>query len=213
MRILYIEASPRGDRSSSTRAAAEFLGRVEELTPGVEVDHLDLWSEVLPAFNGPALDAKYAALAGDSLSGDQQTCWDEIARLVARVDRAHAVLLSTPMWNLGVPYPLKHFIDVITQPGLTFRFDPATGYMPLLRPRPFVAILSSAGDFSTGESFGRPDLASQYLRVAFGFIGFADIAIIPVSPTAGPTEKIVAGKEYARSRLASAAADFAAMGV
>ena len=35
------------------------------------------------------------------------------------------------MWNFGIPYKLKQWIDVITQPGLAFRFDPAQGYLPL----------------------------------------------------------------------------------
>jgi putative NADPH-quinone reductase len=32
------------------------------------------------------------------------------------------------MWNFGIPYKLKHYIDVLTQPGQTFNFDPTTGY-------------------------------------------------------------------------------------
>ena len=32
------------------------------------------------------------------------------------------------MWNGGVPYRLKLSIDIITQPGLLFGFDPAEGY-------------------------------------------------------------------------------------
>lgn len=34
----------------------------------------------------------------------------------------------------------KHYIDLLTQPGLSFCFDPQTGYTPLLKPRPVVAI-------------------------------------------------------------------------
>ena len=31
-----------------------------------------------------------------------------------------------------MPYILKQFIDVISQPGMIFRFDPETGYTGLL---------------------------------------------------------------------------------
>ena len=30
------------------------------------------------------------------------------------------------MSNLGLPYILKHYIDIITQPGLAWSFDPAS---------------------------------------------------------------------------------------
>jgi hypothetical protein len=36
----------------------------------------------------------------------------------------------------GIPYKLKQWFDLIVQPGLTFRFDPAQGYLPLLKDRP-----------------------------------------------------------------------------
>lgn len=209
MHVLHIEASPRRENSSSSRAAAEFLKQVSTLNPDLQVDRLDIWDEVLPEFDGATLDAKYARLAGMPFSSDQQAAWDRISDLVARVDRADAVLLSTPMWNLGVPYRLKHFIDLVTQPGLSFRFDPNVGYTPLLRARPVVVILASSGDFSTGESYGRPDLASDYLRTALRFIGLDNAHVVPVAPTAGPSEKIAAGQARARLRLASLAGDFA----
>ena len=79
-----------------------------------------------------------------------------IEALVARLARAERVLISTPMWNFSIPYRLKHWIDLITQPALTFTFDPATGYAPLLTPRPTLVILASGGDYATGESRADP---------------------------------------------------------
>jgi FMN-dependent NADH-azoreductase len=208
MRVLHIEASPRRERSRSSQAAAEFLRQVTSLNPRVEVDHLDIWTEALPEFNGAALDAKYARLAGNPFNEVQRRAWDAIGDLVARVDAADAILLSTPMWNLNVPYRLKHFIDLITQPGLSFRFDPSVGYTPLLKQRPLIVILASSGDFSTGESYGRPDLAINYLQTALRFIGLDNAKVVPVAPTAGPPEKIAAGKAQAQARLASLANTF-----
>src|SRR5258707_834531 len=52
------------------------------------------------------------------------------------------------------------WIDVITQPGLTFRFDPARGYLPLLEDRPTIVIPASGSDFVTGMNRGRIDVAT-----------------------------------------------------
>jgi len=40
---------------------------------------------------------------------------------------ADEYLFTVPMWNHGVPYVLKQFIDVVSQPGMAFTFDPEAG--------------------------------------------------------------------------------------
>lgn len=208
-RILHIEASPRGAASVSTSLAAAFLDDIKRADPAAVIDRLDVWSEALPAFDGDVIDAKYAKLAGRPLTDTQTAAWADIAAMVARLDAADAILLSTPMWNFNIPYRLKHWIDLVTQPGLSFFFDPASGYTPLLRDRPVVVILASAGDYSQGESFGRPDLASGYLKAALRFIGFANATIVPAGPTVGLPDRIAAGQETARERLSALLPAFA----
>jgi len=201
MRLLHVEGSPRRDRSVSTGLAREVVERAQ--AAGAEVDRLAVWEEALPEFDGPALTAKYVRLAGGDHDPARACAWAEIGGLVERVDAADALLISTPMWNFGIPYRLKHWIDLITQPGLSFTFDPTTGYAPLLRPRPVAVILASAGDYSTGPSWGRPDLASFYLEAALGFIGLASPHIVRVGPTAGDAAAREAAIADARRRLES----------
>ena len=118
--------------------------------------------------DGDTIAAKYARLAGEAFSSVQKAAWEQIANIVDRFDRADRILISTPLWNFGIPYKLKHYIDVITQPGLSFSFSPDVGYRPLLRDRPSVAILSSAGDYRNGPSRGRPDLANSWAKLRDG---------------------------------------------
>lgn len=207
--ILHIEASPRGAASVSTSLAAAFLDDIRRADPAGAIDRLDVWSEDLPAFDGDVIDAKYAKLAGRPLTDAQAAAWADIAAMVARLDAADAILLSTPMWNFNIPYRLKHWIDLVTQPGLSFSFNPVSGYTPLLRDRPVIVLLASAGDYSQGESFGRPDLASGYLQAALRFIGLANTAIVPVGPTVGQPDRIAAGQATARERLAALVPAFA----
>ncbi|WP_263498219.1 NAD(P)H-dependent oxidoreductase [Mesorhizobium sp. BH1-1-5] len=113
------------------------------------------------------------------------------------------------MWNLGVPYRLKHLFDLVTQPGLSFSFNPATGYAPLLRARPIAVLMATSGDFTEGPSYGRPDLATPYLRTALAFIGLKDADIVHVSPTIGQPEAMEAGVRRTEAELRRLAADFA----
>lgn len=203
--LLHIKASPRADLSHSGKAAAGFIAALEKHHPALQVREIDVWKADLPAFDGPLLAAKYARLAGRPFAPQEAESWAAIEDMVHRLDAAKIVLLSTPMWNLSIPYRLKHYIDLVTQPGLSFRFDPQTGYTPLLRPRPVVAILASSGDFSEGPSWGRPDLATPYLRQALKFIGLRDVDIVPVGPTVGKPGDVLAAAEKAQAHLAALA--------
>jgi FMN-dependent NADH-azoreductase len=112
------------------------------------------------------------------------------------------------MWNFGIPYKLKQWFDIVIQPGLTFRFDPALGYLPLLKDRPTIVILASGSDFATGMNRGRIDMATPYLREALRFIGISDVRFVPIGPTAGPAEPIQAARTTAHRRLADMAKRF-----
>ena len=48
------------------------------------------------------------------------------------------------MWNAGIPYILKQFIDVVSQPGMVFGFDPEPGYTGLLTGRKAAVVYTSA---------------------------------------------------------------------
>lgn len=67
-RILYVEASPRKIRSASIEVARAAITAWRKLDTGLAVDTLNVWSTVLPEFDGPVMDAKYAGLAGTALT-------------------------------------------------------------------------------------------------------------------------------------------------
>lgn len=207
--LLHIKASPRGERSHSSTMANRFIAALQDRDADLEVTELNVWQADLPSFDGALLAAKYARLAGRAFSIDEAQAWAQIEALVSDLEASDMVLISSPMWNLSIPYRLKHYIDLVTQPGLSFTFDPQTGYTPLLRPRPVVAILASSGDFSDGPSWDRPDLASPYIRQALKFIGLADAEIVAVGPTVGRPEIVTAAAERAGQALDTLADRFA----
>lgn len=199
MSLLYIEASPRGDTSISASLAREFVATFGNLS----TDELLLWREPMPELAGPLIHAKYARLAQAPFDPEQAAAWQAVAAMVERLGAAREIVIATPMWNFGIPYKLKHWIDLVTQPGLTFRFDPQEGYRPLLTPRPVTIVLASAGDYADGPSWGRPDLASPYLDAALRFIGLGTPTIVRVGPTAEPSAAREAAVERARAELGS----------
>lgn len=206
-KLLHIACSPRADTSSGAAARA-FIDKFRAARPSYEVDLLDLWREGLPEFNQDMIAAKDAVQRGQGFNDTERAAWAVIERMVVRFSLADRVLISTPMWNFGLPYKLKHYIDLINQPRLTFRFDPAAGYLPLLKDRPTLAIVASSGDFVTGHNRGRTDMATPYLREALRFMGVRSLEIVRLGPTAGAPETTAAAREAAHRRLAEIAPRF-----
>jgi FMN-dependent NADH-azoreductase len=182
-KLLYIEASPRKSRSKSIEVSRVFLSELQKTNRSVEIDNLDLWSTELPAFDGDTIDAKYAILHGEQHTPEQLRAWKRVENIIERFKAADWYLLSLPMWNFGIPYVLKHFIDVIVQPGLTFSFSPAEGYKGLVNNKRAVAVYARGGAYGPGTGAEGYDLQSKYLSVILGFIGITDLTSIFIEPT------------------------------
>jgi FMN-dependent NADH-azoreductase len=199
-KLLYIESSPRKDRSKSIRVAQSFIEAYKHANPTDEVIVLDLWQKKLPEFDGYTIDAKYQVMHGQGFDANQQEAWQAVVDVCEEFTSADKFLFSLPMWNFGIPYKLKHYIDIIAQPGQTFAFDPATGYSGLVTGKPVAVVYARGGAYSSDATKGL-DFQKGYMDLLLGFIGFADIQSILVEPTlAAPAD--VAKTESAAIELA-----------
>ena len=188
-KLLYLESSPRKDRSASIEVAQSFIGAFQDADAKNEVDTLDLWDFQLPEFDGDRINAKYKVLHEENPTNEEAKAWDEISKIVALFKDADSYLFSIPMWNFSIPYKLKHFIDVIIQPGLTFNFSPETGYQGLVTGKPVTVIYARGGEYSSTETIAM-DFQKTYMEMILGFIGFQDIKTIMVEPTLTDPESI-----------------------
>lgn len=204
-RLLYVEASPRKARSHSITVAEAFLDAYSAAHPGDTIDRLDLWAETLPRFDGAMLDAKYAILHGQAPSTAEQAAWATVEAAAARFSSADKYLFSVPMWNFGLPYVMKHYIDIVTQPGLTFSFDPDSGYSGLVSG-PVVAVYASGGAYHEGSGAEAFDLQKPAFEGWLGFVGLNDVERLVVAPTLAAPDAVGATVET----VAAAARDLAA---
>jgi FMN-dependent NADH-azoreductase len=195
-KILHIVGSPRDD-SFSTLAAEAFIAAHLDKNPDDTVERLDVWTANLPAFDAATLGARFAAASGVTQTPEQAKAWGAILKVVAHFKAFDRYVLSTPLWNFGIPYPLKHFVDVLAQPGQTFSFSPATGYAGLVLDKPITLFVASAGDYRPGAPAAGLDFATPYLEWIFKFIGFTDITSVRVGPTAGAPDVVEKNKQAA----------------
>jgi FMN-dependent NADH-azoreductase len=184
-RLLHISSSPRGEQSASLQIADAFLDAYRAARPDDEIEHWDLWDGTLPALAAAGANAKMTVFGGGDPVGEQAAAWQAARGAFERFDAADHVLFSVPMWNAGVPYILKQFIDVISQPGWIFGVDPITGYEALLAGRgkqATVIYTSAVWGPQLGPEFGS-DFQSTFFRDWLEWTGITDIREIRFHPT------------------------------
>ena len=181
-KLLHMSASPRGTASESLAIAATFVDTFSDVRPDIAVEHWDLWDGTLPQFGAAAAGAKMSIFAGQEPSGEQAAAWAAVHRTFERFAAADYYLFSVPMWNHGVPYILKQFIDVVSQPGLVFGFDGNTGYTGLITGKKAVVVYTSAvyGD-DRGPQFG-VDFQAPYFNDWLRWAGITDVTQITFRP-------------------------------
>ena len=126
-KLLYIQASPRGQRSHSVTVADAFIEAYEKKHPDDEVDILNVFDETIPNFDGPVVQAKYTILHGKPHTEAEQKVWKDIEKVIEQFTSADKYVLAVPMWNFSIPYRLKQYIDILVQPGYTFSYSPEAG--------------------------------------------------------------------------------------
>lgn len=205
--LLHISASPRGGRSESLALGEAFLSAFQAASPGVPVETWDLWDGTLPTFGPAAAHAKMAVFAGADPQGAEAAAWQAARAAFERFDAADRYLFTVPMWNAGVPYILKQFIDVVSQPGMVFGFDPVAGYSGLLRGKKAAVIYTSAvyGP-GRGPAFGS-DFQAPYFADWLRWAGISDIVEVHFRPDLA-TADADTGRAIARTQAIDLAKAF-----
>lgn len=173
-RLMYIKASPRGGRSHSLAVADAFVAAWKAANPDAEVVVKDLFEAVLPAVDGRLLAAKYNVLHGRDHSPEERRSWAEVEDLVDEFKGFDRYVFAVPMWNFGLPYRLKQYLDLIVQPGLTFGMN-EQGYVGLLEGRKAFVAYASGGVYGEGNPVQTLDYQSTYMRMILGFMGITDV--------------------------------------
>lgn len=198
-KVLYIQASPRGERSKSVAVTEAFLDAYRQAHPDDEIDTLNLFEIDLPPFDGLALQAKYTILHGQEHSQEELAAWRAVEAVIDRFKSADKYVLAVPMWNFGIPYRLKHYIDILVQPTYTFSYTRAEGYRGLVVGKPAFIAYARGGDYSA-EGAGAFDLQTAYVKLILGFIGVTDVRSVVAEPT------LMAGPDVADEKLKAAIA-------
>ena len=197
-KVLYIQASPRVDRSYSIAAANGFIDSYLEENPGNDIVTMNLFSKDLPPFDGLALQAKYTILHGLEHSDEELAAWRAVEAIIDEFKSVDKYIIAVPMWNFHLPYKLKHYIDILIQPTYTFNVTDDGGYEGLVTNKPVFVACSRGGEYPPDSEAEAFDFQIKYLKMILGFIGFTDVRMLVIEPT------LAGGPELAKQKLEDA---------
>jgi FMN-dependent NADH-azoreductase len=182
MRILHIIATPRSHESNTIRVSNAILEELYLKYSDLSLKVFDLFKVDLPAVAGQNIESKYKLMTGQQLEGAQKSSWKEIETNIELFLDTDIYLITTPMWNFGIPYALKYYIDAIVQPGFLYRYNEFGIPEGLIKGKKMICVTSRGGDYSAGSPLHSFDFVEPYLRAIFNFVGITDIHFINAEP-------------------------------
>jgi FMN-dependent NADH-azoreductase len=168
MNILQINSSARRESSHSTRLANRLVARLREADPEATLTVRDLNETPHPVLDETALGALFTPADKRTAEQDARVAQDDA--LIAEIGAADVVVLGVPMYNFGVPAPLKNWIDAISRAGVTFRYT-EKGPEGLLKGKKVYVALTRGGRYRNTPA----DTQVPYLETVFTFLGMTDV--------------------------------------
>jgi FMN-dependent NADH-azoreductase len=181
VKFLEIQSSPRGESSDSIALTTSFIEACKSDNASIVVDTLNVWQERLPEFDYEAIGAKYKAVKHETMTEVESNVWERIQSLIKRFQNADRIVIGTPMWNFGLPYKLKHLIDLVAQRNYLFTYD-GKEYGPLLKVEKAIVVYTRGSRFLEGTAIppSRFDHQTTYLDFWLRLVGVRDLRSVIV---------------------------------
>jgi len=169
-RILRLDASANPGESNSHKLGDHLIRQLRQGNSTVETRSRNLNQEL------SFIDSNWIAAnftAREERNADQSARLEFSDQLITELNWADHIVLTTPMYNFGVPATLKAWIDMVCRAGVTFRYG-ANGAEGLLKGKRVDIVVTTGG----APLHSPVDFVSGYLKQVFAFIGIDDVNII-----------------------------------
>ena len=188
--LLHIDSSARPGRagvhphgSQTRRLTHEFVSQWSRTRPSDPVRYRDLGSMPPRPVHHEWIPAAFTP-EGER-TPQHHGALKESDALVQELREADVLVFGLPMYNFGVPAPVKAWIDNIVRVALTVDIHPdrPDPYVPLLAERPRRAVLLTsrgAHGFDAGGAQAALNHADTALREVLAFVGITDVHTIAV---------------------------------
>lgn len=198
--LLHLNVSPRGETSTSRRAGQLVREQLAAHHGELTVIERDLAANPLPPIDAAFTHANMMVAAKRHDADPAALALSET--LIAELQAADIVLITTPMHNFTVPATLKTWIDLVVRPERTFAGTPQ-GKLGLLRDRPVLAVVSCGGRFSDDAASQR-DFFTPYLTYVLDTIGLKRVEVVRMESMARGSDHVARAFDQLRTWCTSA---------
>ena len=168
--ILRIDVRGKESESSSRQLGDELLAGLQQQSAAM-IRQRDLQAAAPACLSDAWIAASLTA--EDQRDESHRRLLGESDELIAELQAADVLLITTPMHNFSVPGVLKAWIDQVCRAGLTFQYT-ADGPQGLLQGKQAYLVITTGGvPVDSGMDFLTP-----YLRQVLAFIGITDVTVI-----------------------------------
>lgn len=181
MKLLHVDASPKGERSNSRALSRHFIASLRAQDVEFEVDYLDLRQHPPAHVDESFTLAAYTPTAERTEAMNQTL--EASNALCRRVLEADALVFAMPMHNFSYPSVFKAFIDNIIRAELTYVAGESGHYVGQLGRQKVLFIITRGTDMRAGQPLSHMDALTPSLNAAFGFIGVQAPTFVNAQPT------------------------------
>jgi FMN-dependent NADH-azoreductase len=189
--LLRIDTSTRKEDSHSKDVANRYEKKYKEKHNDTQVVYRDLSETNVPHVTQAFIEAMYTPKENRDDSTHKTLALSDA--LISEVKNADTIVISTPMYNFGVPSSLKAYIDHISRVGETFAMD-ESGFTGLVTGKKLVIIAAYGALF---DEMKQMDFVEPYLKSLFGFLGFTDIEYYAIEGTSMLSPEVLEEKKDA----------------
>ncbi|SEC12162.1 FMN-dependent NADH-azoreductase [Terriglobus roseus] len=173
--LLALDVSPRGDRSISRALGKHFVGGWQALNPDGTVIYRDLNASRIPYMDNDWIGGVYAP-AEVERTPEMHRALALSAELIAELQAADVLFISTPMYNFTIPAVLKSWLDYVVRPGYTFQLAP--GWPGMLKNKRAKLIVVSRDSYEEGQPTETEDHVTPVLRKVLSFMGINELDVV-----------------------------------
>ncbi len=168
--ILHITASIQSDASVSTALGAKLADGLAAKS-GATITKRDVAANDLPFVSAERFAAN--GTPAEDRTAEQTELAAIADTLIAELQAADTIVISTPVYNFGAPASLKAWADLVARAGTTFKYT-ENGPVGLLEGKK-AYITAASGGTPIGSDM---DFMSNWLTFFLGFLGINDVEII-----------------------------------
>lgn len=215
--ILRIDASARpgpaqatGEQASFSRTLADAVQQGLIAHHGAQVTFKrDLATDPLPAIADATIRGFYTP--AEAMDDGLRAATALSDSLIAEMEAADILLISTPMYNFAVPAALKAWIDQIMRINRTFAYESGQFSGLLKGKRAYVTYSYGAGGYGDGGPMQSFDFMRPYLTMILNFIGIENVTSFAVEATTADADTVDAAMVAAIAGIERHCADAGAV--